>query len=426
MKKEKKKKVKKTAKQRAKIALKVIVSIILAIAVLFGVATCVNIVGVKSNSNFISESVKPVEYKNQLFPSVDSDGNYTFVTDGDFRIMHLTDIHFGTGFLSIKKDSMAVNAVVSMITAEKPDLAIVTGDIAYPVPFQSGTVNNKRGAVLFAELMEKLGVYWCLTFGNHDTEAYSFFTREQIAEIYQNHEKYPHCLFRPGPKSVDGSGNYVINVKNSQDRITQSLFMLDSHSYTDNDYFGIMWKYDCVHKNQIDWYKQQLEKLTAQNGGVRPKSLMFMHIPVVEMRDAYYEYRDNGFKDTENVKFITGKMGEKNKVVYSSDKNNGLFDACLESDSTQGMFFGHDHLNNMSLNYKGMYMSYGLSIDYLAYVNIQKFGSQRGCSVITVAPDGSFDVVKENYYQDKYQTLKAKESVSMDDYNSEDNKSVAE
>ena len=34
---------------------------------------------------------------------------------------------------------MALNAVAAMVTAEKPDLVIVTGDIAYPVPFQAGT-----------------------------------------------------------------------------------------------------------------------------------------------------------------------------------------------------------------------------------------------------------------------------------------------
>lgn len=416
----KKQKVKKTPKQRFKAFLKVLLIIILVIAILFGVATCVNLVGSKSNSNFVQENVAAVKYDEQLAPELDKSGNFTFTTDRDFRILHLTDVHLGMGFLSIKKDNMAINAVTSMVTAEKPDLVIVTGDIAYPVPFQAGTINNRRGAVLFAELMEKLGVYWCLVYGNHDTEAYSFFTREEISEIYTNREQYPHCLFSKGPENVDGCGNYLINVKNSAGKITQTLFMLDSHSYTDNDYFGIMWKYDCVHKNQIDWYKAQLEQLKAENGGKMPKSLMFMHIPVLEMRNAYDEYKSNGFKDTENTKYIDGKAGEKDLVVYSSSHNNGLFDACLNSGSTQGMFFGHDHLNNIAFNYKGMYMTYAYSVDYLAYIGINKYGAQRGCDTITIAPDGSFEVTKENYYQDKYQTINAKESVTMDDYNSED------
>ncbi len=411
----KQKKQKKTAKQRFKSFLKGLLSVIVAIAVLFGIATCVNIVGIKSNSNFVNNSIEKLEYKEQLVPTLNENGDYEFTTNINFKVMQLTDVHIGGGFMSIRKDNMALNAVAAMISAEKPDLVVVTGDIAYPVPFQAGTINNKRPAILFAELMEKLGVYWCLSFGNHDTEAYSFFTREQISQIYSNHEKYPHCLYSAGPDDVDGCGNYAINIKNTEGKITQSLFIMDSHSYTDNDYFGIMWKYDCVHKNQVDWFKNKVADFTAQNNGEKPASLMFMHIPIKEFRDGYEEYSSNGYKNTDNFKYIDGKLGEKESQIFCSEKNNGLFDACLES-GTQGMFFGHDHLNNMTADYKGITLSYGYSVDYLAYIGIQKYGLQRGCSIITVSPDGSFRIDKENYYQDKYQPAKAKESVSMEDY----------
>jgi 3',5'-cyclic AMP phosphodiesterase CpdA len=303
-----------------------------------------------------------------------------------------------------------------MISEEKPDLVIVTGDIAYPVPFQAGTFNNKNSAMLFADLMEQLGVYWCLAFGNHDTELYSYYTREQIAELYENKDKYPHCIFQSGPEDVDGVGNYAVNVKNSNGDITQSFIMFDSHSYTDNDYFGILWKYDCIHKNQIEWYKEKIASLTEENNGVTPKSLAFFHIPLIEMQQAYYEYRDNGFQDTDDVKYLFGKIGEKEEMICSSAKNEGLFDAMLEVGSTQGVFFGHDHLNNMSLNYKGIQLTYTYSIDYLAYSGIAKYGLQRGCTLINVSPDGEFEISQENYYQDKYQATNTKEEVTMADY----------
>lgn len=47
--------------------------------------------------------------------------------------------------MSFFKDRRAIDCVVRMVTAEQPDLVAVTGDIAYPVPFQSGTFNNKTG-----------------------------------------------------------------------------------------------------------------------------------------------------------------------------------------------------------------------------------------------------------------------------------------
>ncbi|MGN1421599.1 MAG: metallophosphoesterase [Eubacterium sp.] len=408
-------KVKKTGKQRLKTFGKVLLIILIIIALLAGILASVSAVGLKSNKSFIS-SIKAVEYDNQLKPFIDDDGYYTFVTDEDFSVMHLTDIHIGGGFLSIKKDNMALNSVAAMITAEKPDLVIVTGDITYPVPFQAGTFNNKLSARLFADLMEQLGVYWCLAFGNHDTEAYSYYTREQISEVYAD-EKYEHCLYQAGPEEVDGSGNYIVKVENTKGEITQGLVMLDSHSYVDGDWFGALWKYDTIHENQVQWYEQELKKLQQENVGVMPKSLAFFHIALPEYRNAWYEYRDNGYKDTDNVKYVYGKAGEKGDIVYSSNNYNfGFFNKMLELGSTQGTFCGHDHLNNFAIDYKGVQLTYGYSVDYLAYTGIMKYGLQRGCTIIDVKPDGTFESRLENYYQDKYSTVNEKEDVVMEDY----------
>lgn len=404
-------KTKKTPKQRFKIFLKVLLIIILVIALLCGILASVSAVGLKSNSNFI-ETIETVSFDNQLEPVLDDNGCYTFTTDDHFKVIQLTDVHIGGGFLSIKKDSMAINAVAAMITAEKPDLVVITGDIAYPVPFQAGTFNNKTSAELFAQLMEKLGVYWVPVFGNHDTEAYSYYSREKISEFYSQ-EKFSHCLFQAGPEDVDGYGNSIINVKNTKAEITQSLVMLDSHSYVDNDYFGIMWKYDTIHESQVKWYEDSLNKIKAENNDVMPKSLAFFHIAIPEYKTAWDEYRANDFNDTENVKYIYGKAGEKDYSVYTSEYNYGFFDKVKELGSTQGMFCGHDHLNNFSIDYKGVRLTYGYSIDYLAYTGIMKFGLQRGCTVIDIAPDGSFESHLENYYQDKYQAAKEKEQVDL-------------
>lgn len=407
-------KIKKTPKQRFKSFLKAILIIILIIALLCGILASVSAVGLKSNSSFVS-SIKAVDYENQLQPTIDENGYYTFVTDDNFRVMQLTDIHIGGGFLSIKKDNMALNAVAAMITAEKPDLVVVTGDITYPVPFQAGTFNNKLSARIFADLMEQLGVYWCLAFGNHDTEAYSYYTREKISEVYLD-EKYEHCLYQPGPEDVDGCGNYIVNVKNTAGEITQSLIMLDSHSYVDNDWLGVLWKYDTIHENQVQWYEQELKKLQQENNGIMPKSLAFFHIALPEYRDAWYEYRDNGYADTDNVQYVYGKAGEKDVVVYPSEYNYGFYDKMQELGSTQGTFCGHDHLNNFSVSYKGIRLSYSYTIDYLAYTGIMKYGLQRGCTMIDISPSGSFESRLENYYQDKYAAVNEKEQVTMEDY----------
>ena len=408
----KKEKVKKHAGKKI---LRVLVIILLVISILTASAAIVNIVLERSHEEFIG-NVPPVEYEEQLVPVIDDDGYYTFTTDREFKIVNITDVHIGAGFLSPKKDNMAMNAVIAMIREEKPDLVTVTGDIAYPIPFQSGSMNNKIPAVLFADLMEELGVYWAPVFGNHDTEAFAYYSREQIGEIYES-DAYPHCLFQAGPEDINGVGNYVINVKNTLGQITQSLFMIDSNDYTSKSLIStITWDYDCIHTDQIEWYKNTIDELTKENAGITPYSLAYFHIPLYEMREAWYSYRDNGYQDTDDVQYIYGKAGEKDGVVLCSEYNNGFFDAVLEKGSTKGIFVGHDHLNTFSIVYKGIRMTYSNSIDYLAYFGISKIGSQRGCTVVTVKPDGTFEYTPENYYQEKYQSLEPKEEVTMQEY----------
>lgn len=418
----KEKKNKKKSKGRAgKIILRVFLIILGVIIVFAAVTGVVALVGNNANRK-MALSFEKVEYTDKLTPVSDENGDWCFTTDRDFKIMQLTDVHIGAGFMSLKKDANAINAVCTMVREEKPDLVIVTGDIAYPVPFQSGTINNKTSAKMFADMMENLGVYWTMCFGNHDTELYSLYNREQMADFYMN-SGYKYCLFQKGPDDVDGFSNHVINVKNSKGIITQSIFIIDSHSYTDGDYFGAMWKYDNIHENQIEWYKNKLTQLNAYNDNLYEelkikkvndvKSLMFFHIPPIEEKTAWDEFAANGYKDTENVKLVYGFAGGAGKMVYCGMHEDELFETVQALGSTQGIFFGHDHRNNMCFDYKGVRLTYGMSIDYLAIPGISKIGRQRGCTLINVSPDGSYESHNENYYQDKYISAYEKDTAQM-------------
>ena len=364
-------------------------------------------------------SYNAVETENQLVPQKDENGYWYFTTDGDFKVMHLTDIHIGGGFLSKDVDEKALNAVALMVTKEKPDLVIATGDIAFPVPYTAGTFNNYTGAKAFGNLMDSLGVYWTVTFGNHDSEAYSYFDREAIAKIYSSDE-FKYCLFQSGPEDVDGYGNHIIEVKNSKGIITQAMVMIDSQAYIkDNIIESIKGTYDNIHPNQVEWYENEINRMNAENnnaikaaqgdanGGLHEqfgtvKTHAFFHIPLVEMADAWNEFADNSFKDTENFKYIEGIIGEGGRRVYCGYGEDELFEKMLESGSTKAMYNGHDHINNTTFNYKGILFSYGYSIDYFAYSGIDKQGSQRGCTMITCKPDGEFSIDKYNYYSDRY------------------------
>lgn len=406
---------------------KVLLFIFLAIFVILLGFVIANKISEISMNEYI-DSFAAVEKENKLIPQYDEYGNPYFTTDGDFKVLHLTDIHLTGGVIGRGKDKKAINAVAAMVTAEKPDLVVITGDISFAVPWY-GTVNNKYAHSYFIRLMENLGVYWTVSFGNHDSEAYNYYNRPSVANMYDD-DDLEYCLFDTGDENVWGEGNHVINLKNSSGLVTKSFIILDSGSYTEDDPLGIKWDYECMDESQVKWYKETVEKYSAYNEGIynalpeesRPaekdnfttvQSLLFFHIPLKETRNAYNEYVNNSSQNTENVEYIRGNAGEEDKVVYCSEYEDELFETVLELGSTKAIFYGHDHLNNFVLEYKGVTLSYGYSVDYSAYAGIAKKGYQRGCSVITCSPDTSFNITHENYYQDKYPSLYEKEEVDM-------------
>lgn len=401
--------------------LRIFISLLLVIIVILVGLIAANAINEEIMKEYI-DTFEKVEYERQLVPSEDELGSY-FTTDGDFKVMHLTDIHLGGGIFSVEQDKKALNAVAAMITEEKPDLVIVTGDIhSYFVPW-SGTLNNSYAHNMFIRLMENLGVYWTVTFGNHDAESYNRYNRSGVADIYED-KSLTYCLFKRGPEDVFGECNHVISVKNSLGLVTQSFVMMDTNAYTDEDPLGLGWVYDNIHEDQIDWYKENVARLNAYNKSVldtmaeKPEnvadfetvqSLLFVHIPILEVRDAVYKY----LEESDEVKHLFGKIGESEPYVYSSEIPEEMFETMIELGSTKAMFFGHDHLNNIVLEYQGIKLSYGYSVDYFAYSGIASVGSQRGCTIINCKTDTSFEIKHENYYQDKYVPLYEKEVVDL-------------
>ena len=418
-----KKRVKKvlTPEQKRKIYIRtgiIVACVIVVIAVLCATVFGIGEVGRKANL----EMITTLEYVgSELTPTFDEENErWTFVTDEEFKVLQLTDIHIGAGGFSVQKDNWALNAVAKLIQTVKPDLVVVTGDIAYPVPFQAGTLNNKKEAELFATLMEQLGVYWVPCFGNHDTESYSLYDREDIYNFYTEDERWEHCLLYTAD-DVDGYSNNIINVKNSKGIITQTLVMIDSHSYPDDGTIvsGLSGYYDNIHDNQIEWYVDEITELNNENKAVFAtldeaskaeylatlgvdeatfmnssmiKSSMFFHIPLKEYKDAWVEYLGNGKKNTDRVEYVMGVENEGGDLVYCGHGEDEMFETICKLGSTQGIFCGHDHFNNFSIKYDGVSLTYGMSIDYLAYIGIAKKTEQRGGTIITYGQDGSMSI----------------------------------
>lgn len=391
-----------------------LVSIISGIALIFAPATK----AIVKSTYEVASSFEQVQYEDdRLVPEKDTDGNWTFTTDRALKVVQITDFHIGGGSMSIENDKRALNAVAAMLTYEKPDLVIFTGDMVYPVPFQAGTFNNSISTQIVINLLEKLGVYYTVCFGNHDSELYGTHDRKAVSDMYANPD-LKYSLYQRGPEDIMGYGNQIIKVKNSDGIVTNAYFIFDSNTYTDGDLLGILWKYDNIHDDQIAWYKENVLAIDKANKELNPacpmfSSLAFFHIPLEEFGIAWNEYKANGYKNTENVQCIDGGFHEDGEKSFCGIYSENLFETMLELGSTKGVFCGHDHINNCHLKYKGISLVYGMSIDYLAYSDLLDKGAQRGCTVITLAPDGELSISLENYYQDKYESKYEKEKVTM-------------
>ncbi len=436
-----------TPEQKKKKAIKSLIitaAVVLVLAVFFGSCAIANVVGTDALIAQ-AQSFTKIEYGEgeQLIPEK-IDGDWTFTTDRELKVLQFTDVHIGGGCFSQTNDGWAMNAVATMIKQEKPDLVVISGDIAYPVPFQAGTFNNLNATMIFANLMESLGVYWTFTFGNHDTELYSMYDRVDICEYYEN-ANFEYCLFERGfcdeeddinLENSRGFGNNVIKVRNSQGIYTQAIVTLDSHSYIDGDYFGIAWKYDNIHQSQSEWYASKIQQMTDANMQIDAtltepvKNIAFFHIPLREYRYAWQQCIESTYAEQYNQRGVViskesanaatvqisdevtlyyGAMGESNGSK-NGIQTYGVFCGTNVDDETffdtglqyglQGTFCGHDHYNNFSVEYKGIRLTYGMSLDYLAYPGIYKEHAQRGCTIITLATDGTMDCAPANYYVD--------------------------
>ena len=331
-------------------------------------------------------SLPVVEHRSNVIEYNEESGVYTITATGEnFKILHLTDIHLGGSLFSARQDIKALHACYSLIENTHPDLVIVTGDLSFPLGIMSMSFNNSAPVYQFAAFMRNLGIPWAFTYGNHDTESLASMNREELNDVFVSlsYKTSGTLLYPYLQPEVTGRSNQLIELRNSDGSMNTALFLIDSNAYTSE---GIN-DYDFIHDDQVDWYTDEVARLSSEAGRVVP-SMLFFHIPLQQYRTAFELYEAG----SDEVKYYFGENGEKmiNKVCCS-DYPSSLFDRAREL-GCEAMFCGHDHYNNISLEYEGVRLTYGMSIDYLAMPGIENDTDQRGGELITIRADGSWDL----------------------------------
>lgn len=307
------------------------------------------------------------------------------ISNGEFKILVTTDLHLCDDMNKIRK---SLQMLARHVAAEKPDLILFTGDIVL-------TDFQQIDAIQFGRFMEKMGVYWAYVFGNHEArdekEYHKYF-------MMKNFSSFPHCLSKFGDPNLFGYGNFAIHIMNSEDTVQQSLYFLDSGRDIIDKYrpeYNIpdeMGSYDFLKNNQIDWYSDSVKAINSEYG--ETKSMMFMHIPLCEYKEAMEFNEETGVgTPTGKAEILYGSMYES---VGCSQYNSGMFAKIKELGSTQAVFAGHDHVNDYCALYEGVYLIYAQCDGYDTYTLEEKTGWDetkwmQGVTMVDLHADGSVD-----------------------------------
>lgn len=334
-----------------------------------------------SGSDFLNpyiEKVDKIESNNRI--EMDDDGYYSVIKGDDtpFKVMQITDLHIGGGYLSRHEDLKALSMVKSAINRVKPDIVVITGDLACSKAHLSFSRNNLNSFRIVTTMLENMGVPYAITFGNHDADKKTMFERRGLTDYLVSRKRSLFAITKE-TKVITGYSNYLVKLRNSDGKINSVLYMLDSNEYTHRHAIKT---YDYIHEDQVTWYKESVDRLNKENGKLVP-SHMFFHIPIIEYKDAW----DDLSNKKSHTKYFYGTMDEK---ISPSKIHSKIFDAVLAKKSTKAIFCGHDHLNDFSVEYKGVRLTYGQSADCILYS--KNLMEHKGVTVLKIDKDGQFSI----------------------------------
>ena len=284
------------------------------------------------------------------------DSTLQFTENGKFKIVQFTDTHYRT---NKKKHCIeAVRLIEETLDAEKPQLAVYTGDIVVAGNTQKGWND------ILAPCIERR-IPYAVVLGNNDSEKSRLSRREIIGYL----SDLPFSVTQPGPENVFGAGNYVLEIFDG-DRLANLLYCLDSNSCPQSPLNGV---YDWFHDDQIAWFRQQSTAYTQQNGGKPIPALAFFHIPLNEFgemihhqavlaSDGLTEYQAGAIirtkrdyrTDLENV-----LVGQRFEMECPGAVNSGMFYAMWSQKDIMGVFAGHNHTNDYIGVYQGIALAFG-------------------------------------------------------------------
>lgn len=265
--------------------------------------------------------------------------------DGKFKVLQVADLHFSTGpgvcrdpvppsldkTGNCEADHRTLHFLRAVLDLEKPDLVVLSGD-----QVNGETSPDVQSAVFkFAHIFIQRKIPFATIFGNHDNEG-NIESREALMQLIQ---ALPYSLAEPGPPSVDGVGNYYVEVlgRGTSSHSALTLYFLDTHGYSPDErqFRG----YDWVKKSQIDWFQSTAQGLRASHAQYTHvhMDMAFIHIPLPE------------YRNTDNIAPMSGSLLE----TPTAPGFNSGFKSALVAEGVLAVSCGHDHANDYCALAKG-------------------------------------------------------------------------
>ncbi len=314
----------------------------------------------------------------------------------DFKILQLTDIQIidpssqpypgriNDSFNGIwaDKDKCAFNLIKELVNETKPDYIVLTGDNVYG-QFDGRGTNFKA----LVKLMESFQIPWSFVNGNHDGEYEITDTKGNTitcgkgmqwqGEYAMQNTKY--CLYELGNEEM-GYGNYTVLLTENKKPV-YSFSFFDTHGCLGYDI-------PRIYESQTDWFKSEITKIN-ESAKTKVPNFIFLHIPLFQFSLAMNSlgFDDIGVVTEDGYPNEDGNYG-KNCERVSYITSYTFWDLIKELDCTKGIFAGHDHVNNSSIMYEGIRLTFGTKTGIYDYHNLD----QQGGTLITIKDDGNFSV----------------------------------
>lgn len=287
-----------------------------------------------------------------------------------FVILNLSDVQLGAEEWNADNRGYSVikEVLSETIKRAKPDLISLSGDLAL-----AGDLDAYEA---LADAIDEYKIPWTAVWGNHDEQE----GLSAVDEVVMRYLKRSYFVYENGPSTL-GRGNFVIAIKEG-DKVVHGVIFMDTHNTisatNENGEEYVTW--GNITKEQAHWYEEQIKELSAL--GCKETSVI-SHIPIYAYRTAFNESFDHSLDPSEITPsegqdgkgwLVPDAFGVKHECISSSDENDMFFERLLKTGSTKNYLCGHSHINNFSIPFKGIRLTYSLKAGVGSYYQPELIG----------------------------------------------------